>query len=326
MNTERTQLLKDWLSHQLKTPVAELTPVSGDASFRKYFRLSLNGKNLIAVDSDPTHENNQAFVKVANLLARQNICVPEVKAVNFAQGFLLLSDLGVKTLLPLLNEDTADVLYEKAMDNLLELQSCDVDENVDIPSYSEELLQRELNLFTEWYLNKKMGIKLSDADESLLNSIFDLLIQEAQSQPQVLVHRDYHSRNLLSVGHSLGVIDFQDAVIGPVTYDLVSLLRDCYIDWPSEKVYEWASNYQNIITIAGIIPKVEAEQFARWFDWMGLQRHLKVIGIFSRLAIRDNKPMYLNDFPRIMKYLDEVLSKYPEFEEFHQRLNAWREK
>ncbi len=326
MNNERTHLLKTWLSQQLKTPVQELHSVSGDASFRKYFRLSMNGKNLIAVDSDPARENNQAFVKIANLLARQNICVPEVKAVNFSQGFLLLSDLGVKTLLPLLNENTADELYEKAMDSLLELQSCEIDEHSDIPHYSKDLLQNELDLFTDWYLQKKLDISLSASDESVLKNVFNLLIEEAQSQPQVLVHRDYHSRNLLAVGHSLGVIDFQDAVVGPVTYDLVSLLRDCYIAWPSEKVYEWVGNYQKVITIAGIIPKIDSQQFERWFDWMGLQRHLKVIGIFSRLAIRDNKPAYLNDFPRIMKYLDEVLSKYPEFQDFNQRLIAWREK
>lgn len=326
MNTERTQLLKTWLSQQLKTPIDELHPVSGDASFRKYFRLNIDGKKLIAVDSDPARENNQAFVKVANLLARQNICVPEVKAVNFSQGFLLLSDLGVKTLLPMLNENTADELYEKAMDNLLELQSCEIDDSVDVPHYSTDILQKELNLFQEWYLQKKQGISLSASDEALLKNIFTLLIEEAQSQPQVLVHRDYHSRNLLSLGHTLGVIDFQDAVIGPVTYDLVSLLRDCYIAWPTEKVYEWASNYQNIITIAGIIPKIDSEQFQRWFDWMGLQRHLRIMGTFSRLAIRDNKPNYINDFPRIMNYVHEVLKKYSEFDEFSYKFNQWNEK
>ena len=325
MDTQRTEQLKTWLNQQLPSAVGDLVPLSGDASFRKYYRINPNGKSLIAVDSDPQYEKNHAFVSIANMLAEQNICVPEIKAVDFFKGFMLLSDLGEQTFLPLLNKDTVDELYGKAMDTLLDIQSCDVENIPEIPHFSEDMLSEEFGYFTHWYLDKNKKIELTDSDAKLLEKVSGILTENVQEQPQVFVHRDYHSRNLLQVGRSVGVLDFQDAVIGPVTYDIVSLLRDLYIAWPAEQVYQWAFQYKNIMTIAGIIPEASDEKFKRWFDLMGVQRQIKNLGVFSRLAFRDNKPNYLNDIPTIMKYLDEVLVLYPEFKEFKTKLNIWSE-
>lgn len=326
MDTNRTEQLKTWLDEQVPLEINELMPLSGDASFRKYYRLKTNSKNLIAVDSDPEYENNHAFVSIANLLALQNVCVPEVKAVNYFKGFMLLSDLGEQTFLPLLNDKTVDELYGQAMDTLLDIQSCEIDDGLDLPHFTEDLFVREFTFFTEWYLTKHKKIKLTDNDNKMLEALSKTLSENAFEQPQVFVHKDYHSRNLLRYGPAVGVLDFQDAVLGPATYDLVSLLRDLYISWPTEKVYQWAFDYKKIMTIAGIIPEVDDKVFKRWFDWMGVQRQVKNLGVFSRLAIRDNKPSFLNDIPTILKYLDDVLVQYPEFKAFKAKLDVWREK
>jgi len=320
----RQQLLQTWVQQaltDLNLPTAQgsLTTVSGDASFRRYFRQAVKDGSFIAVDAPPDKENNPVFVEIAQAWFEQGIAVPKVIKADFEQGFMLLADMGDQLLLPLLTEDSADDLYDQAMDSLIHIANS---QHV-LPSYDQELLDREMALFRDWFLLEHLNFELTNNDERILKDTFELLRESALGQIQVPVHRDYHSRNIMVLkDNSLGIIDFQDAVQGAITYDLVSLLRDCYISWPQEKVHGWVKSYFAKAKKAHIIGAISEQQFILWFDWMGLQRHIKVAGIFARLAIRDGKQDYLNDIPLTLSYIVEVSAQYDALSEFHMWLQT----
>ena len=293
----------------------ELFPMKGDAGFRQYFRVN-SEPSVIAVDSPPSLENNLALVRVSSHFAEHNIRVPKIHAVDFYRGFLLVQDFGdsvVQTSLNILNMRN---VYTKAESIILDIQKIPQDDGI-YPSYDGEMLRSEMNLFSEWFVNALLNIHLKLRDRKILENLFDLLIESAILQPQVVVHKDYHSRNLMLLDNGeLGVIDFQDALIGPITYDLVSLLKDCYLSWPSKIVEDRALNFMNCLPSRDLLINESEADFLRSFDWMGLQRHIKVLGIFSRLALRDKKTRYLNDIPRVVNYVLDVAVKYPALKAF----------
>ncbi len=303
-----------WLRKELALPVADIAPASADASFRRYFRVKYNGTTRIVMDAPPDKEDIQPFIAISALLAGLGLHVPEVLEQDDRRGFLLLTDLGSRQYLGELNGSSAQQLYGDALQALILLQSCPAAELQRIPEYDRALLQAEMALFRDWYLEQLLKVSLTDEQREMLEASFAFLISAALEQPRVLVHRDYHSRNLMVDEPNPGVLDFQDAVAGPVSYDLVSLLRDCYIAWPRERVEEWVTQYHGQAVRAGILQQVDIDQLLRWFDLMGVQRHLKAIGIFSRLNIRDGKPGYLKDIPRTMGYIEEVCRRYPELQ------------
>lgn len=302
--------LKNWLAADCALADFELVPASGDASFRRYFRVRLpDGGTLIAMDAPPDKEDCRPFVEVTGRLERAGVHVPHIHAQGLAQGFLLLEDLGDRLYLGELNADTADRLYGDAIDALLRVQHSD---GRGLPLYDRELLWREMSLFPEWLLERHLGLALSSAERRVLEQTFENLAESALAQPRVPVHRDYHSRNLLVCDRATpGVIDYQDAVIGPLTYDLVSLLRDCYIRWPQSRVEEWLEGYTERALDAGLLAADDRTKVRRWFDLMGAQRHLKAAGIFARLWHRDGKPGYLDDIPRTLGYILEVAESNP---------------
>ncbi len=313
---ERRASLRRWAGEQLGWSNVELTPASTDASFRRYFRTEQNGNSYILMDSPPDKEDCGPFVRVSYLLLGLGLHVPEVIAADPEQGFLLLSDLGHRQYLGELSEQSVDRLYGDALGALATLQSCTA-VDCGLPAYDRELLLFEMSLFRDWLLGTHLGMQLDAVQQAALTSCFDILADSALQQPAVCVHRDYHSRNLMvSDYHNPGILDYQDAVIGPMTYDLVSLLRDCYISWPRERVENWALGYLELAQQTGILrpEQVDEQQFLRWFDWMGVQRHLKAAGIFARLNHRDGKPGYLDDVPRTLGYVREVSVRYPELE------------
>ena len=304
----RQAALQHWLLTQF-SEIPQLEPASGDASFRRYWRLQVQGISHIVVDSPPATENNARFIALAAVLRTLGLNTPQVLAADLEQGFLLLTDLGRATYLDVLTADTADALYHTAIDALLRLQQAAVP--ADLPIYDQALLERELALFEHWLVAEYLQLAMPTA---LFADTSTLLIDNALAQPRVWVHRDYHSRNLIySDTENPGVVDFQDAVAGPVTYDLVSLLRDCYIDWPPAQVAHWQAYYVEQAIAAGILEPSASAYFSRWFDLMGMQRHLKAAGIFARLAKRDGKPGYLQDLPRTLGYVQTVAAQYPEF-------------
>lgn len=313
---ERIRLLHDWLKNGLQIGDYEFAPASADASFRRYFRISQPGKSWVVMDAPPDKEDTRPFVGIARLFLTLGLHVPHIEAENEAEGFLLLSDLGSQDFLRTLDAQSEAGLYGDAMAALLKLQACPLPTNYPFPAYDRTLLMNEMGLFTEWYLAKHLSITPDAQQQAMFDALFKLLADNALAQPQVVVHRDYHSRNLMVCDDNPGIIDFQDAVIGAVTYDLVSLLRDCYIAWPRSLVEQRVAEYHQQIGQAGIIPDVSFEQFLRWFDLMGVQRHLKATGIFARLNYRDGKAGYLPDIPRTMGYVKEVASRYPELADF----------
>jgi aminoglycoside/choline kinase family phosphotransferase len=316
-NDNRLKLIKEWLPSVIGTASFSINPASSDASFRRYFRVTVAQNSWIVMDAPPDQECTKPFVDIANFLFQHHIHVPEVKAINEKQGFLLLTDFGNKAYLDELNESTADVMYSSAIDGLINIQKCPTRE-INLPAYDRNLLNKEMMLFPDWYLNKHLNIPPPD----FLQNTFDILIDSALEQPKVVVHRDYHSRNLMHTNeNSPGIIDFQDAVIGPITYDLVSLLRDCYISWPQEKIDHWLFYYYSTAQdLELLIESITIEQFTKWFDLMGLQRHIKVLGIFCRLNYRDNKPNYINDLPLTLHYVQKITAKYPEFTDLNNFL------
>ncbi len=319
MTDIRLQQLTDWLKFTLESDDLNITVASADASFRRYFRVESHGKTWITMDAPPDKEDCKPFVKVATAFHHVGMNVPEIYAQDLSHGFLVLTDFGNTCYLEKLSEETSDQLYSDAMQSLLNLQVNPKIKNVDLPVYDALLLDREMRLFDEWFLKKHLKYNLNSDEQILLDETYERLKNEALSQDQVWVHRDYHSRNLMIVSdNNPGVIDFQDAVVGAITYDLVSLLRDCYISWPSEKVEQWVQQYHMMLKAKGRCRDISEAQFMRWFDWMGIQRHLKAIGIFARLNYRDNKPGYLNDIPRTLNYVQTVSSKYAELQNFHQ--------
>lgn len=319
---DRLELLKSWLRSVTGLATFDIAPASSDASFRRYYRVSYNDENRIVMDAPPDKEDCRPYIKIARAFASLGLNVPKIYQTDLELGFLLLSDLGVCSYLEMLNNSSVDNLYGEALDALFVLQSFKQYEKDYLPSYSRGLLISEMALFHEWYLSKQLGLILSDEQHKVLEVTYGILLTSAMEQPAVWVHRDYHSRNLMVVEeNNPGILDFQDAVVGPVTYDLVSLLRDCYIQWPQEKVQSWAEEYYLRLVENGIINHVDILQFMRWFDLMGIQRHLKAIGIFTRLNIRDGKPGYLHDIPRTLSYVKEVSENYPELSEFNRLLH-----
>lgn len=316
----RLQLLEQWLTAQGYLDY-QLEPASADASFRRYFRIRHDGQSFIVMDAPPAKEDTRPFIRVAELLADAGLHVPRILARDIEQGFLQLSDLGTRLYLPALTANNVECLYGDAMAALLHLQQHPVPPW--LPEYDRRLLLREMQLFADWYLQRHLGLALNAAQQQTLQQSFEHLATVALEQPKVIVHRDYHSRNLLLTEPNPGVIDFQDAVHGPVTYDLVSLLRDCYIAWPREQVAQWVQEYHRQARQAGIVEAdVSLEQFMRWFDLMGVQRHLKASGIFARLNYRDAKPGYLADIPRTLGYVFAITSDYPELAAFADLLQS----
>ena len=324
----RLSRLTDWLAklEAPKTLPASLRPASSDASFRRYFRIDVEGGGtLIAMDAPPPQEDVRPFVHVAALFAATGVTVPAILASDIEQGFLLLSDLGNTTYLKQISPDTAHKLYLDAIEALVQLQVHSAPGQ--LPEYDRELLHRELMLFLDWYLSKHRNASLDDKQRSDLNAVFDTLLANNLAQPQVFVHRDYHSRNLmvLQTGNP-GILDFQDAVYGPITYDLVSLLRDAYIEWDEEMVLDWAVRYWEHARRAGLPIAPDIDMFYRDFEFMGLQRHLKVLGIFARLSHRDGKDAYLNDMPLVMQYVRKTAYRYKEFSPLIRLLDTLDEK
>jgi aminoglycoside/choline kinase family phosphotransferase len=317
---ERFAELQAWLRDDLALPVANIAPASSDASFRRYFRVTGGGQSHIVMDAPLDKEDCRPFIAVARALAELGLNVPRILQADMRRGFLLLTDLGSRLYLPSLNEQTVDQLYGDALHALCLMQTASV-ERSGLPDYDRALLLREMSLFRDWLLMRHLGMTVDAALDEELEQCFALLADEALSQPRVWVHRDYHSRNLMvTEEHNPGILDFQDAVIGPVTYDLVSLLRDCYIAWPQERVMQWVKDYLAASQAEGILRGVETRQFMRWFDLMGVQRHLKASGIFARLNYRDGKSGYLVDIPRTLSYVVEVSGRHPELRSLHRLL------
>jgi aminoglycoside/choline kinase family phosphotransferase len=302
-----------WLRDTLGFTLHSFTPASRDASFRRYFRVIHDAGRHIVMDAPPERENIAAFVKVANIFKLIPVHVPEIVDQNLAQGFLLLEDFGERCFLQVLNASNADRLYAAALDSLFKLQTGIDTGNCDLPRYDAALLKRELDIFREWFLQGLLHLEIDSGLQRLFDGVDAHLIGSALAQPQVCVHRDYHSRNLMYLGErEPGILDFQDAVVGPVTYDLASLLKDCYIAWPEQRIERWMEDYYRRLLLAGLVD-CRLSRFERWFDLMGMQRHLKAVGIFSRLHLRDGKANYLGDIPRTLGYVLRVCERYPEF-------------
>ena len=305
----RKVALDQWVSTYLGASVAG-EPASADASFRRYFRYQHDGRSLIAMDAPPAQEDCRPFIDVAQRLQRAGLHVPEIVHQDLDQGFLLLTDMGNETWLTALNENNADAWYSAAIDTLITQQlHTDVS---GLPVYDEALLQRELELFPQWYLFRHREKVVTGELRQRLDRVFTVLIESALAQPQVFVHRDYMPRNLMVSDPNPGVLDFQDAVAGPISYDVISLFKDAFISWPEERVLGWLRQYFDKATAAGLPVPAEFDTFLRHCDLMGAQRHLKVIGIFARICHRDGKPKYLGDVSRFFAYLRTVIARRPE--------------
>ncbi|HJR31634.1 MAG TPA: phosphotransferase [Pseudomonas sp.] len=328
----RLQHLKVWLDEQLAilfaeqgwgtVPPATLTAASSDASFRRYFRWEGAGRSFVVMDAPPPQENCKPFVDIAFLLAKSGINVPKIYAEDLERGFLLLNDLGNKTYLDVIDSENADDLFKDALQALLAFQQLPM--VAPLPSYDVALLRRELELFPEWYVKRELGIELDPAQRVLWQQVSDLLIDSALAQPKVLVHRDYMPRNLMRSEPNPGVLDFQDAVYGPVTYDVTCLFKDAFLSWPEERVRGWLEDYWQQAGALDIPVQPDFEDFLRASDLMGVQRHLKVIGIFARICHRDGKPRYLGDVPRFFAYIDAVIARRPELAELDVLLASLR--
>ena len=309
----RRAALQRWLEAQLPGAGFALAPASEDASFRRYFRATLDdGRSFVAMDAPPDKEDCRPFVHVANLLREAGVHAPQVHAQDLAQGFLLLADLGTRTYLQELTgpgaAKVAPRLFSDATDALVKWQLAT--KAGTLPPYDEPLLRRELNLFPEWYVSKHLGVDLSASQAAELEKVFQLLVGSALAQPVVYVHRDYMPRNLMLSEPNPGVLDFQDAVLGPISYDAVSLVRDAFLSWPEEQVLDWTVRYWEKARTAKLPVDADFADFWRSFEWMGLQRHLKVLGIFARINYRDGKPKYLADTPRFLKYVRDTAGRY----------------
>ena len=307
---EREKLIHDWLAGSLGYSGYLLQPASEDASFRRYYRVTRDADTVIVMDAPPDKEDSRTFVDITGRLRECDVNAPAVHAVDFERGLLLLDDLGHELYLDVLQADNVDRLYGDAMTALHRIQA---QARVDgLPHYDAALLQREMNLFGDWLLDRHLGLSLSRAEQDALERAFRQLIDSARQQPAVFVHRDYHSRNLMyCAGQNPGIIDYQDAVLGPVTYDLVSLLKDCYIKWPLARVRAWAREFLQS-TNHPRLQGTSEEQWQRWLDLMGVQRHLKASGIFARLCYRDGKPGFLKDVPRTLSHIVDLAGTWPE--------------
>lgn len=315
----RLQVLNHWLQQVIGRDDYRIAPASADASFRRYFRVRYDDTTRIVMDAPPEQEDCHAFIAVSSMLLALGLNAPRVLARDLQQGFILLTDLGERSYLDALNQYNADQLYGDAMQALIILQRHSTHA---LSAYTPELFKEEMYLFRDWYLAHHLKIALDTRQGAIFDETVELLVSEALQQPQVCVHRDYHSRNLMVCDNNPGMLDFQDAVVGPVTYDLVSLLRDCYITWPQQQVAAWLDQYYRLALAAGVLQDVSVAQFTRWFDLMGMQRHLKASGIFARLNYRDHKPGYMDDIPRTLDYVLQVGRQYPELSAFMEMLVA----
>ena len=307
---QRQQQLSDWLSSLFPDRSFTLAPASADASFRRYFRATFDdGTTRVVMDAPPQHENCAPFLHIGKLFEEAGTHVPHVYAQDLAQGFLLLSDLGNTTYLQALGLENAKQLYGAATDALIRIQLAS--KPAELPPYDEALLRRELELFPEWYINKHLGITLSEKQQAKLEEVFQRILANNLAQPCVYVHRDYHSRNLMFVpDNNPGILDFQDAVYGPITYDLVSLFKDAYIHWEEADIMDWLIQYWERARKAGLPVREDFGEFYRDYEMMGVQRHIKVLGIFARLYHRDGKDGYLKDMPLVMEYLHKACERY----------------
>ncbi len=326
--TDRHATLLEFVRGALANEEFKISRASADASFRSYWRIALAAtetdpeRHWIVMDAPPDKEDLGAWLEIDSRLRAAGLHAPEVLSVDLQFGFVLMQDFGVRTYLPELAEKTVDGLYADALDALLRMQT-----RVDVtglPAYDRERLVTEMELLPEWFLKRHLGHEISREDRDIIDAAFACLVHAADEQPRAFVHRDFHSRNLMIIDHdgaanesgmlvNPAIIDFQDAVIGPVTYDLVSLLRDCYIEWDAERVEGWVEAYRLRLQATHLLgPEISATQFARWFDLMGLQRHLKILGIFCRLWYRDGKRQYLNDLALCWRYAIDVARRYPE--------------
>jgi len=312
---ERLQAIQLWAARELGVDALGIAPASADASFRRYFRVAsiegdAKGRDYIVMDAPPAHEDCRPFIAVARLFGDAGVHVPQVLAQDLEQGFLLLTDLGDTTYLSALNENSARELYLAANDALIRIQQAS--RPGVLPAYDRALLTRELMLFPEWYVAKHLGVTLSEEQSAHLHTVFERLLANNLDQPQVYVHRDWHSRNLMVSDPNPGILDFQDAVYGPITYDLASIYRDAYIEWDEEHQLDWVIRYWEKARAAGLPVRADFGDFWRDFEWMGAQRHIKVLGIFARLYHRDGKDGYLKDMPLVMRYLRKVCERYIE--------------
>lgn len=310
------QHLQQWVAQQLDCHAEQITwqPLAGDAGFRRYLRCLYQEQTYMAALAPPTTEKNEAFVHITELLNQAGVVAPKILAVDYQQGFLLQTDLGDTPLQNVLNAQTVDGYYQQALQIIAKMQNIRSDA---IADYDKAALAIELSYFKEWFLEKMLDYRCSPEEEGMLQQFFGVLLESAISQPQAFVHRDFHCRNIMCVdNNTLACIDFQDALIGPISYDLVSLLRDCYVVWPEDKVYAWLENYRQQYW-----PELSKSKFEEWFDFMGLQRHIKVLGVFARLSIRDGKHGYLNDLPTVFNYVLQVAKKQSEAADFA----AWLE-
>ena len=315
------QIFSNWIEQSLPLWAAgsdslQLEALAGDAGFRRYFRINTN-PSLIAVNSPPTKEKNPEYVRLSLFLQAQGLFTPKIYAVNYQHGYMLLEDFGATLFSQQLEIDTPNQLYNEAEKELLKIQQA-TSKVPSIPLHNAIKMDEELALFEQWFLNNMLDYQLNADEKSLLDNFFKCLINSAEQQPQVLIHADYHSRNLMMLDEGkLGVIDFQDAMLGAITYDLVSLLKDCYVCWPESWVVERTLAYKQRLESAGLLVSTDDGQFLQWFDFMGMQRHIKVLGIFSRLALRDSKRAYLKDIPLVVHYCLEASNKYPQAAKFN---------
>jgi aminoglycoside/choline kinase family phosphotransferase len=315
MQTRQNEL-NEWLKTIMGNTHYTITPLAGDASFRRYYRLYAEGITQIVMDAPPEKEAIGPFIHICHILREAGVHAPLVVAAENKQGFMLLEDFGDLSLLAQVSTSNADALYSSAMATLRHIQQCPT---VNLPHFNQSFMLQEISLFSEWFIDAYLGIDLNEQDQHMFAQTFDWLCTEISKQPQVFIHRDYHSRNIMVITETpevdLGIIDFQDAMLGPIGYDLVSLLKDCYIQWPVSQVHHWVTHFYNQ---SGLHTQCTEAEFIRWFDLCGLQRHLKVLGIFCRLHLRDKKDSYLKNLPLTVHYFKSCLQQYEELKPFYE--------
>jgi aminoglycoside/choline kinase family phosphotransferase len=318
----RLALIHEWLSRDLGMKPERVEPASADASFRRYFRVMNNGSTYIVMDAPPGKEDVRPYLKVTRLLETLGTHVPHVHQADMDRGLLLMEDLGGTHYLSRFNAgEDPERLYGDALNVLADIQVRGRSAAAELAPYDREPLAREVALMPEWFLGRHLSVALSDVESRMIARTFEFLVVEALAQPTVFVHRDFHSRNLMvAADRNPGVIDFQDALRGPVGYDLVSLLKDCYISWPRERVVRWVNGYRALLRSKGDagawLSGADDKEFLRWFDLIGVQRHVKVLGVFARLWYRDGKAGYLRDLPMTLEYVRDTCARYPELAEF----------
>ena len=326
-NDQRLIQLTQWIKQDW--PDATIEVASADASFRRYFRIFNNGKTTIAMDAPPEKEDCMPFLDVTQRLLDAGVHAPKIIRKDLAQGFLLLEDLGSEPYLDSLNQESANQLYRDAIQALIKIQQANTQ---NLPEYDADFLMMEMQYMPQWFLQEHLDISPNQEQQIIINECLKSIVEKLSTQPQAFVHRDYHSRNLMvisnnkaddSSGNNPGVIDYQDAMLGPITYDLVSLLRDCYIKWPNDQVETWVLDFKQMLEKSGSLSNVSDETFIEWFDYMGLQRHIKVLGIFARLNHRDGKSNYLNDLPLTLDYTMQIAQKYEDTLPLFELFTEW---